>query len=202
MNCVKFFRHRNLKKSFVPSAVFLLAGISILASQRANATPAEVLIIRHAEKDRSGNELSEKGFQRANALPRLFQDRADFVAYGKPAALFGFSPRKANGSIRGIQTLIPLSKVLGEEVRSQFRADQIEELVQAVLADRSLDGKTVMICWNREGLQEIAQNFGVANAPVWDSNTFDRIWRINFPTNGDNSFVDFPERLLPGDSER
>ena len=48
-------------------------------------------------------------------------------------------------------------------------------------------------------LPALAQEFGVQNPPVWDSNTFDRAWVITYE--GTVAVMrDLPQDLLPGDS--
>ena len=51
----------------------ILIIILVAISAQIVALPNQVIIIRHAEKPLIGNELSEKGFERSNALRFYFQ---------------------------------------------------------------------------------------------------------------------------------
>ena len=75
-------------------------------------------------------------------------------------------------------------------------------MAKQILSDPNLKGKTVIICWARDELPELAREFGVkSGADKWGKNVFNRVWVINF---GDAvpRLSEFSQNLLPGDSPR
>jgi broad specificity phosphatase PhoE len=165
------------------------------ASLSAFADPAVVLLIRHAEKQPNGRLLSQKGWQRARALPHYFISNKD--EFGPIAAIFAMAKPDKNGSVRAEETLKPLAKDLNLPENTDYTADDANKLVKKILKDRSLDGKTVLISWNHEGIPKLAKEFGIKDPPTWPSDTYDMTWKIS-PSNSTLKIV--PQNLLPGDS--
>jgi hypothetical protein len=165
-----------------------------------------VLLLRHGEKPSSGPDLSEQGWQRARALPQLF-DRPEFTQNGKPAALFAMSPDDKNtedqeASKRPLETLQYVSQSLGLPINDQYTKDDVPDLVNKIMNDETLNGKFVVICWEHKVLSDIAASFGVVPTPKYPGSAFDRAWLITLQPNGDTpSFQNLPEKLLPGDSQ-
>jgi len=170
------------------------------------AMPAQVIIIRHAEKyeDPGQIHLSPKGRTRALALTELFQSDPRVLEFGKPAAIIAQSPTGKKHSRRSIETVEPLANALGLPVISQFTYGQAEELVQWLKAQREYDGKAVLICMNHMEVDELAQALGVLDLRprIWPHETYDRLYILTYaPKDGRLlSFRNLPQRLLFGDS--
>lgn len=179
----------------------MLAAIGVgglLFASAASARPAQILLIRHAEKPDNGPELSARGWQRAYALPRLFQ-RPEFYAYGTPAALYAMAPSKPGGSVRALQTLSYISQQFGLPLRAQYTRDQTEDVLREIANDRSLDGKLVVICWQHEELSSFVEQIGVPGIFRYPKDVYDRVWLVHLAY-GRPTLYDLPQRLLPGDS--
>lgn len=181
-------------------SIFLLFGLFFLGA-KVVATPAQVVIIRHGEKiDDIDPNLSEKGQKRAKALVDLFLKNPELSKYGSPVAIFATNP-KANGSLRSIQTVTPLSERIGQPINRDFSKKKIPALVDFIMQNPSYKGRTVVISWVHESIPELAKKFGSALAPIkWKSRSFDRVWILNFDPKAVFSFKDIPQKLLPGDS--
>jgi broad specificity phosphatase PhoE len=165
------------------------------------AHPAQVLLIRHAEKpDDGGSDLSARGWQRAEVLPKLFS-RAAFTQFGLPVALYAMKPTDDGKSIRAVQTLKYVAQSLDLPIDQDYDKEEVQPLVDEIMSDDAYEHKTVLICWEHKILEDIARAFGIANAPTWPDEQFDRVWVINFADDGSTSFKDLPENLLPGDSQ-
>jgi hypothetical protein len=160
------------------------------------ATPAEVLIIRHAEKTSGTEHLSPKGEQRAQALVELFAGSR----FPTPNVIFAASPHHADGSIRSIQTVTPLARALHLKIHQDLDTHEVKELVSTILNSAEYDGKVVLICWEHKRIPEIASEFGVSENVDWDRLVFDRVWKLKFNQAGQVRFTDLPQNLLPGDS--
>ena len=195
------FRRKLLKmkalKIFLSATLFLIANC-------AWAMPAQILLIRHAEKPTQGDEgseLSEQGWQRARLLPTLFQNRPELAKLGRPAALFAMAPQNEGGSIRAIQTLKFVAETFNLPINSETKRDDFHQMILAIQKDSKLDGQFVVICWERKVLTDIAADLGVKNPPHLGSDQFDRAWLLSFSQTGAVlNLQDFSQGLLPGDS--
>jgi hypothetical protein len=190
--------HKKLKTVIATALAALIS--SAIQPALALAMPTEILIIRHGEKPASGPDLSDQGWERARALPQLFQ-RPEFQKFGPPAALYGFGPDKQDGAMRGIETLQFVGQAFGLPVISSFLRGQEQDLVQAIQNDSSLNGKFVVICWEHHSMTPLAADFGVNPAPTYPGDRFDRAWLLTFNGNQLASFQDLPQHLMPGDTE-
>ena len=142
--------------------------------------PAQVILLRHAEKPSSGPELSEIGFRRAQLIPHYFQTHSNLMEFGPPEAIIAASPSRVMGSIRSIQTVAPLASRFELPVNDRFKKDEIAPLASALFNTPRWHNRTVVVCWNRQGLPELAQKLG-ANAPIyWDKNCFNKFWIIRY----------------------
>lgn len=196
------YRRQTLK--FVLTLASLAVGIS------AGATPAEVLIIRHGEKNVTaqgkddGRDLSARGYARANALAGLFTQDARMLEFGKPVAIYAGAPKKEDtGSIRPFETIQPTAKSLGLTPITDYISEDSDSMVDKVMKKKAYEGKTVLISWPHDQIPDMAKSFGVKKkkVPDWKGSIFDRVWRIKFDDHGDvASFDNLPQHLLPGDS--
>ncbi len=176
--------------------------IFLAAFQVSLARPAEIILLRHAEKppDESNVHLSATGKERARAIVQFFTTTPALTTNGPPAALFAARPVSRRHSTRPAETLEPLAKHLKLPILMPDTSREYAALARRVLNDPEYDGKTVVICWTHDYLPQLAGAFGVKPGP-WKSHVFDRVWVIRY--RGEKaSLKDLPQRLLPGDSER
>lgn len=193
------------------------------------AVPAQVLLIRHAEKplppDKEGIHLNMQGRQRAHALVPFFMEDPRMTELGTPVVIFAQKPKTKKNSRRPIETVKPLAEALGLEVNTTFHRDQVKALVDEILMNPEYEGKTVLVCWGHEFLGKIATALGVDpnvsttwGRVIYDTiatsisgdtkekrlkwpKTYDRVWVISYHDNGEVEFKDIPQRLLYGDSD-
>lgn len=160
------------------------------------ATPAQVMIIRHAEKPETGNGLSPIGMIRAKELVSFFTKSPEVLKYGPLAAIYAARPGKEDGSVRSIQTVTPLASALKMPLHSQYTAGHYMQMVEEVMTDSAYRGRSVLICWEHHAIPEIARAFGALDAPPkWHGHIFDKVWLIGFGQGGVVTFQEFPERL-------
>ena len=183
--------------------VFYFVLLFSTATLAAWARPAEIILIRHAEKppEEANLHLAQKGRERARALVPLLTQKAVFITNGPPAALFAARPTPRGHGQRTSETLEPLASALGLTVQTPYSSGEYASLARQILKDPRLDGKTVVICWVHESLPELAEALGVKRPPSkWKSSAFDRAWVITF--HGKKAVLtDVPQQLLAGDSE-
>lgn len=175
--------------------VFLFLAITV------HAKPAQIILLRHAEKPSAkSEELSEIGYRRAEALPGVFQSRAELQKFGNPVALFAAGYDPGNSSKRAIQTMTPTARALGLSLQTDFFKGDEEQIAEAILNDSSFDQKTVVICWTHSMLPDLAVALGARKSPAkWKGDTYDRFWVLTESGKG-YSFADLPQRALPEDS--
>ena len=179
-----------------------LAVASLLASA-AFAAPAQVIIIRHAEKPDTGPDLNDRGYQRADALVGFFENDPAATRYGTPAAIYAMAPKGDGGSLRAIETVTPLAKNLGLKVDADYKKDQLSQVVRDIMGNPKYAGKMVLVCWEHKVIPSLAQAFGWTSAPdSWAGAVFDRAWVLDFAGDKVTAFRDVPEHVLPGDSSK
>jgi hypothetical protein len=178
----------------------ILASISSVAAW---AAPAQVIIIRHGEKPATGDQLSKRGFKRAQALVGFFEHNAAVTRFGTPVAIYAMeqNPNNDDGSVRAAETVTPLAQALGLQLNENFPKDDYQPMVQDILTNPSYVGRMVLICWEHTVIPLIAQAFGATQAPpTWPDSAFDRAWILDFSGNRVTSFQNIPQDVLPGDS--
>jgi hypothetical protein len=177
--------------------IFGLFGISSLSY----AMPAQVILIRHAEKEDNGNELNAKGFQRANALPKFFETNSVINSVGPVDVIYAMAPHSDDGSVRAIETMTPTAEALGIKLDKNYTRDEVSAVTNEILHSPALDGKNIVMCWEHQVIPQLASALG-ANAPDdWEGSVFDRAWVLKFDAGGKVSFQDIGENVLPGDTQ-
>lgn len=180
-----------------PATTKPLPAGSVAASMLPNmrSHPKQIIIIRHGEKpDGPGRGLSPQGQQRADALATALPQR-----YPHIDAIIATAP-SAN-SERPLETVTPLANKLGLPINDQWSDKQVGDVAQALTTDPQYDGKTVVVCWHHGKIPELAQDLGVTPPQdPWPSNTFDRIWQVDYAPDGTPSIQNLPQHVLPGDS--
>lgn len=169
--------------------VFLL---SIFQLTLAEATPAQVIIIRHGEKNPLNGQLLPKGQSRAGALAAYLTEldptstNPPLFLYGPPAVIFASRPavHSDDETIRCIQTVVPTAEKLILPVHSPFAPLQEQELADFILNNCRYDGKSVLICWHHTLIASLIEAFGylppagiLPNYP----NRFDLVWLLPLP---------------------
>lgn len=181
----------------------VLAGL-IFSPDLAFALPAQVIIIRHAEKpdDEAAQHLSARGEERARALVKFFTQNEEVLRHGAPRVLFASKPTRRGNGQRPAETLAPLAAELHLPVQTPYDSDDYSKLAKTILRGRACKGKTVVVCWVHESIPELAAALGVKpEPPKWKDHVYDLAYVITFPE-GRANLEWVPENVLPGDSAR
>jgi hypothetical protein len=179
--------------------------------------PQHILLIRHAEKtgDTDDVHLSKQGQERAEVLEKLFvatKNRPEPF----PTPDFIFAACHHKDSQRPIETVTPLAKKLKLTVNDNFdsklpapdKKDDMKKAGAAELRDELFGstkyyGKTILVSWRHSTLPDLARTLKANKVPEkWEDKVFDRVWQIDYDDQGNTTFRDLPQRLLPGDSEK
>lgn len=173
------------------------------------------MLVRHAEKpakdpppygvtgkgDHSKESLEVRGWQRAGALIGLFAPVNGHhpAALAKPQFLYASKPVRRKGSRRPVETITPLADKLKIEINSDFQRSNFKDMLDDVFSCKG----TVLICWQREYIPEIALRIleGRKLAPSeWPEDRFDVTWVFDLhPRSGKYRFKQVPQNLLTGD---
>lgn len=170
------------------------------------AAPAQVLIIRHAEKpeDLKNPHLSAIGRTRALALSEFFRSDPRVLKHGPVAAIIAQQPLDRKKSVRCVETVQPLAQALGIGIIDRFQYGQAVELAEWLKSTPEFQNQSVLIsAWHLD-IVPLVRALGVdgIRQPVWPHETYDRVWILNFSpvTGAVESFQDIPQDLLFGDS--
>ena len=180
--------------------------------------PKYILIIRHAEKPAKEDgdvHLSAAGKERAEKLHHLFM-KSDKRPEPFPVPDFIFATHNGENSHRPVETVTPLSLKLKLSINEEYHnallavtkkgktAKGINNMRDEIFGSPKYAGKTVLISWHHGKIPEVAHAFKATQAPTkWNgSEVFDRVWQISYDGQGAATFVDRPQRLMPGDSEK
>lgn len=176
------------------------------------AMPAQVIIIRHGEKNHLNGQLLPKGQSRAGALMAYLTEldpsstNPPLFLYGPPAVIFASRPadHSDDQTIRCIQTVTPTALKLKLPVHSPFGPLQEQELADYILNDPRYDGKSVLICWHHTLIATLIEAFGYlppAGILPHYPNRYDLVWLLPFPAPQTPVIVDpILQELLFGDS--
>lgn len=171
-------------------AIFFFA--LLLFPVLSRAEPAQVVLIRHAEKINDVDTgLSEKGIRRSQALVTFFKTNPTINRFGPPAALYAMDQRSATSSRRPILTLTPTAKELGLELRHPYTKKKTKELARELLSRKDIAGKTVIVCWEHSHLVDLVHDLGwKASHLSWPKGAYDRVWIVRFENGKPTAFED------------
>jgi hypothetical protein len=177
----------------------------------------KIMVIRHGEKpaepppphgvtpggDHDPQSLTPLGWQRAGALACFFAPTGgplQSTLLATPRFLYASGIGKGSDSMRPQETITPLAKKLGLTIDTSFLKDQETE----VAADAMARDGVVLVCWEHNGIPEIANRLlgNDTTAPQkWPGDRYDVVWVFDLdPASGTYAFSQVPQQLLAGDS--
>ena len=157
--------------------------LALLAPIQAPSRPAQIILIRHAEKplDEANPHLAPAGVERAARLVSFLTTDPAMTTFGMPVAVFATATTKNGDGVRTQETIAPLAKKLKLPVQTPALGKDYAVLAAGILRKRAYAGKTVVICWNHEWLPELAAALGVTPQPApWKGSDFDRVFVITY----------------------
>jgi len=172
--------------------------------QWASAQPAQIILIRHAEKPVAPEalHLSKDGQGRARALAPFLTTNSALTNFGLPAALYAAHTTKHSHGLRTQETLAPLAKKLHLPVQTPYLSEDYAGLARSILNNPKYQGKTVVICWVHEYIPQLAAALGVRpEPPRWKGDVYDRVYLISYE-GGKAALKDLPQMLLASDDQK
>eukprot|EP00884_Botryococcus_braunii_P005979 jgi/Botrbrau1/15382/Bobra.43_2s0012.2 len=155
----------------------------------------QIILIRHAEKEKfdkneakgtdngedvenhllkdrkeKNENLSYKGVCRAEFLATYFMEANK--PFNTPDVLYAMQQKGPGSSNRPFQTIAPLARRLGVNVRMPQTREYVRDLVEEILYD-SNPASTILICWEHKWLIPMANYFGIP-AKAWSDSPLDK----------------------------
>lgn len=159
-----------------PVLIFFTGIFFLFGSAFAQAVnhPLKIVIIRHAEKPKNGDNLDCQGLNRAELLPSVI-----FSKFGVPD--FSYVPSLGADSVtkhaRMFQTITPLAVKYNLVINSKFNGKDSTGLVNDILRRHG----TVLVVWDHKSIVPILHAFGINEPGLnWSDDDFDSIWIITF----------------------
>jgi hypothetical protein len=191
------------------TVIFLLALLCSelqlqLCAAQAGPKEATVLIIRHAEKPETGDQLSPDGQKRAAAYADYFTGLELHGSSLTPNVLF--ATKDSENSSRPRLTLVPLAAKLGLTITTTFANEEYEMLVET-LGNDAFTARTILICWHHGKIDNLLRTFGVKPNHLlpegkWPDHVFNWLIVLHFDKEGQPDHSEaINEMLMPGDED-
>jgi hypothetical protein len=199
-----FARHALMRKR---PFIALLVGftLTLTACAQDGLKNAVVLIIRHAEDADTGDGLSPRGQQRAEAYKDYFVNFTVDSKRLEPALIFAAKDSKR--SHRPSLTVEPFAKAANLPIDMRFGNNDSTELAAALRATGQ--GKVILICWRHPYVPDLLRALGANPEDLlphgkWPGAVFDWVIVLSYDQDGHlipASTRRINEHLMPGDSQ-
>ena len=184
----------------------LFACTPILAAEPQDGPKdAVVLIIRHAEDADSGNRISSRGEERAEAYKSYFLNFTVDSTRREPNVVF--AAKDSQKSHRPRLTVEPFAKAANLKIDTRFGNYQSAELAGDLRA--SQQGKVILICWRHPYIPTLLRALGASPEALlphgkWPGSVYDWVIQLSYDQSGHLIPANtrrINEHLLPGDSQ-
>ena len=132
-----------------------------------------VVIIRHGEKPKNGDNLSCQGQNRALKLAVVLHAKLNIPDDIYVPALKSDDATKHS---RMFQTISPFAIKYNLPINSKYHADETEKIAKSIFKKDGL----VLLVWEHSAIQALASGLGLSNTPQWGDTDFDSIWIISY----------------------
>ena len=173
-----------LKFVFLAILVVCLAGCD--GDEKNNDSPdkdLKVVIIRHAEKAKDGDNLSCQGQNRATQLASVLYQKINKPDFTYVPAL---KLDKATKHSRMFQTVTPFAVKYNLTINSKYAVDDYADVAKSVLKKNG----TVLMVWSHAEIKNLVSALRVNDVPEWDDADYDSIWTITYANGKPNLAVD------------
>jgi hypothetical protein len=193
------FMHRRLF-----TAVLFASTLTLAAVAQDGPKDAVVLIIRHAEDADSGDGISPRGEQRAEAYKDYFLNFTVDSKGREPQAIF--AAKDSSKSHRPRLTVEPFAKAAKLKIETRFGNNDSNELAADLRANQQ--GKVILICWRHPYIPALLGALGANPNNFlpkgrWPGAVYNWVILLSFDQDGrliPSSSRQINEHLMPGDS--
>ena len=143
-------------------------------SAQFDVKPLTVVIIRHAEKPKLGDNLNCQGLNRSQLLPAVIKSK-----FGVPD--FTYVPALGLDSVtkhaRMFETITPCAVKYNLTINSRFSGKDSSGLVSDIMKRNG----TVLVVWDHKSILPILHSLGIHDPSyAWNDDDYDSIWIIRF----------------------
>lgn len=189
----------------VLTAIFFASALTLVAQAQDGPKDSVVLIIRHAEDADSGQGISPRGQERAEAYKDYFLNLKMDSKWLEPTVIFAANDSKK--SHRPRLTVEPFAKAAKLPIDTRFGNNQSAELAADLRANQQ--GKVILICWRHGNIPALLRALGAKPKRFlpngkWPDAVYDWVILLRFGQNGQlipGSSTRIDEHVLPGDSQ-
>ena len=166
-----------MKNAFMRTAAACISSLLFFYTVPVRAqqpTQLKVILIRHAEKPKKGDNLTCQGINRSMQLPAVLNSRFGLpTAIYVPSMHFGDSTKHS----RMFQTIVPFAAKYNLPISGKFHEDDTLELAQAIREKKG----TVFVIWEHSRLPAIAHCLGIKDDTLdWPDDDYDSLWIITY----------------------
>ena len=185
--------------------IFFVFALILVAHAQDGPKNSVVLIIRHAEDADSGDGISPRGQERAEAYKNYFLNLTVDSKRLEPNAVF--AAKDSQKSHRPRLTMEPFAKAANVKIDTRFGNNDSNELAADLRANQQ--GKVILICWRHRYIPALLGALG-ANPKTflpngkWPGAVYDWVILLSFDQDGrliPASSRQINEHLMPGDSQ-
>ena len=166
-----------------PGWRWLLSGVAtcglVLTGAWAHATPSQVILIRHGDKDsqRGDYNLSPSGFNRALRLGRMIP-----ACFGAPNQIrtFELDPVSSQNA-RSYQTAVPLAVATGVNIGIVMGSrTSSARFGEEVLTSKPFEGAKAEFFWEHRHLPDLAKGLGWSTMAPIDADDYDQLLLLSY----------------------
>lgn len=181
----------------IPLAALLLSA-ALIPCMAAQATPAQVLLLRHGHKSGLPGDfnLSPQGLERAIALAVLLP-----ACFGQPSHILTFYLDPLSGkNARSYQSAVPLAVASRVNIQiDETSRDASRQSGQLILDDPRYRNGRVVLFWEHRRMPELAAGLGWPAMPPIADDDFDALFALTYRQGSSQPIVRrFSQRALLG----
>ena len=166
-----------------PGWRWLLSGVAtcglVLTGAWAHATPSQVILIRHGDKDsqRGDYNLSPSGFNRALRLGRMIP-----ACFGAPNQIRSFELDPVSSqNARSYQTAVPLAVATGVNIGIVMGSrTSSARFGEEVLTSKPFEGAKAVFFWEHRHLPDLAKGLGWSTMAPIDADDYDQLLLLSY----------------------
>jgi hypothetical protein len=185
--------------------IFFVFALILVAHAQDGPKNSVVLVIRHAEDADSGDGISPRGQERAEAYKNYFLNFTVDSKRLEPTAVF--AAKDSQKSHRPRLTMEPFAKAANVKIDTRFGNNQSAELAADLRATEQ--GKVVLVCWRHGYIPALLRALGAEPESFlpnsrWPGSVYDWVILLSYDQDGrliPSSSRQITEHLIPGDSQ-
>jgi hypothetical protein len=185
--------------------IFFVFALILVAHAQDGPKNSVVLIIRHAEDADSGDGISPRGQERAEAYKNYFLNFTVDSKRLEPNAVF--AAKDSQKSHRPRLTMEPFAKAANVKIDTRFGNNDSNELAADLRANQQ--GKVILICWRHPYIPALLSALGATPKTFlpngkWPGSVYNWVIQLSFHQDGrliPSSSRRIDEHLMPGGSQ-